>query len=352
MAWISLFFIIFNLQAAELERFLTKHSSETLRFISMDGRYAYVQKKSGVLGLVSSFRSIDFISDTSSNDFFVKASRFKKRLAIESIPHTHDILSLFKNHKIYVVDYGNSITREIGLGRGSKLHLNDEWITYFDILQKKILVLNLVTQKKFEISLSKKANPFFIPEVEMISSRVVIYSDINEQGYSAMISYNLENSKSSIIYKSSQTATKIELCQQENYIAVGEFPFEGVSRGSKIHRIKVSEVVNLSSYESIYQSTEQDIGNMICLLDSIFFIKTLNHNKSLNLKTTEAVKLDLKTLNLSALSNLKSVTQLVEMDGRVLIPLRAELFVLEGRANLSEDILKATPAKEELQIDL
>jgi hypothetical protein len=352
MHWISLLFLSLSLSAAELPRFLTKHSPETLRFISMDGRYSYVQKKPGVLGFVSNFKSTDFLTDTNSNEFVIKSSRFKARLAIESIPNAHDEFNLLKNHRIFVVDYGNTLAREVGKGRGSRLHLGDEWITFYDMLTKTIYVQNLVTQKKFEIKLSAKPNPFFIPEVEMVSSRAVVYTDINEQGYAALISYDLQDLRSSIIYKSAQTATRIELCQNEGYLGVGEFPYEGVSRGSKIQTITLSQMINLSGLTTLYNSVEQDVGNMVCLPNSIYFVKTMNQDKVLNYKTTEAVKLDLKTQNIEAKSNLKHVTQIFEMDGRVFIPLRGEFLVLEGSSNLGQDVLKAAPSKEELQIDI
>jgi hypothetical protein len=352
MGWISIFLICFTLHAVDLPRFLTKHSADSLRFISMDGRYAYVQKKPGVLGMVTSFKSSDFLSESHSNYFTVKSSRFKNRITIESEPNAFDEMSLIKHHKIFVVDYGNTVVREIGLGRGAKLHLLDEWISYYQMYDKKIIIQNLVTQKKFEIKLSKKANPFFIPEVEMISSRTVIYSDINEEGYSAMILFDLENLKSNIVYKSSQTATRIELCQQEGYLGIGEFPFDGVDRGSKISYIPIKNIANLAGMTSLYTSIEQDIGNMVCLPNWIYFIKTMNQDKQLNYKVTEAVKLDIKTQNIEPKTELKAVSQLIEMDGRVLVPFRGDFFVLEGEANLSEDTLKSTSSNEELQIDI
>lgn len=352
MAWISLILFCLSLQAAELPRFLTKHSPETLRYISMDGRYAYVQKKAGVLGLVSSFRSTDFLSEANTNDFAVKSSRFKLRLAIESVPNAFDEMSLIKNHKIYVVDYGNTQTREIGMGRGARLHLRDEWMTFYDMFEKKIMIVNLVTQKRFEIKLSKKANPFFIPDVEMVSSRSVVYTDINEQGFSAMVNFDLTTSSSTIMYKSSQTATRLELCQHEGYLGVGEFPYEGVDRGSKISMVPVTDSTNLAGLQTIYTSVEQDIGNMVCLPNWIYFVKTMNQDKQLNFKVTEAVKLELKTQNIEAKTSIKAVAQLIEMDGRVLIPFRGEFFVLEGQSNIGEDSLKSAPSKEELQIDI
>lgn len=351
MLWISLLFAILHLGAAELPRFYTKHSAETLRFISMDGRYAYVQKKAGVLGLVSNFRSVDFLSENNSNSFLVKGSRFKTRLVIESIPNAHDEMSLLNNHKIYVVDYGNSMSREIGYGRGAKLHYNDEWITYFDIRTKVIKVQNLLTQKKYEIIVSKKANPFFIPEIELVSANKLIYTDINESGSSALISFDLATKGSTVLYKSTQNATRLELCSHETYLAVGEFPYDGVSRNSKISFAKLTDLNSLGGTTSLYSSVEQDVGNMVCLTDSIYFVKTINHDKDLNYKVTEAVRLDVKTQNLEAKTSLKHVSQIIEMDGRVMIPLRGVFYVLEGTSNIGTDTLKV-PTKEELQIDI
>ena len=352
MVWISLIFMVFGLKAAELPRFLTKHAPETLRYISMDGRYAYVQKKPGVLGFVSSFRSVDFISDTNRSDFLVKASRFKKRLAIEVIPNAHDEFNLLKRNRIFVVDYGNSVAREVGQGKAARLHLGDEWISYYDAYEKVIYLQNLVTQKKYDIRLSKKQNPFFVPEVEMLTANTVTYTDINEAGFAVFISFNLQAKSSTVIYRSPQTATRMELCQQDNYLAIGEFPYDGVNRGSKILHIKTNNAINLSGYTTVYNSVEQDIGNIVCLSESIFFVKTLNFDSQLNFKVTEAVKLDLRSQQVEAKSDLKHVNQLIEMDGRVLIPLRGEFLVVEGKNNLGEETLRSVPSREELQIDL
>lgn len=352
MVWISLLFAFFSVEAAELQKLLTKHPAETLRYISMDGRYAYVQKRPGVLGLVTSFRSTDFLSEGNSNDFLVRGSRFKARLAIESIPNAHEQMSLLSNHQIFVVDYGNTVTRKVGLGRNAKLHLQDEWITYYDVLTRVIHIQNLVTQKKYEIKLAVKPNPFFIPEVEMINSKIITYTDINGTGFAALVSYDLDTAKSNIIYKASQSGTRLELCQSQEYLGLGEFPYDGALRGSKIQTVKTTGSVNLASLSTHYSSIEQDIGNMVCLPHSIYFVKTMNQDKDLNFKVTEAVKLDIKTENIEARSKLKAVAQIIEMDGRVMIPMRGEFFVLEGTPNIGEDTLKAPQNKEELQIDL
>jgi hypothetical protein len=352
MAWISFIFLLTSLSAKELPQFLTKHSSESLRYINMDGRYAYLQRKPGVLTYVNNFKSVDFLTGASNDDFLIKGSRSKNRLIIEAIPNSHDELNLMKNHRIFVVDFGNTKAREVGPGRGARLHLDDEWISYYNMIDKVVHIQNLLTQKKYEIKLTKKPHPFFIPDVEMINQRSVVYTEINETGYSALVTFDLLEKKTAINYKSSQTGTRLELCQGEGYLGIGEFPYEGVSRNSKISFINTSDVMNLAGTTGLYSSAGPDIGNMLCTSGAIYFVKTISHDQRLNLRTTEAVRLDLKTQNLEVRSDLKNVSQLIEMDGRVLIPFRGKLFVVEGSSNLGEDVLKPKPGQEELEIDI
>lgn len=351
MAWISLFLLI-NSFAAELPRLMTKHTSDTLRFISFDGKYAYVQKKAGVLGLVSNFKSLDFLTEPNNNDFLIKSSPFQKRLIIESIPSSHNEINLFKKHQIYIVDYGNTQTRLIGEGQNAKLHQNDEWLSFYDPKQKTINLQNLLTQKKIQIKISQRLNPFFKPQVEMLSPESLIYTDINETGHSALIFHNHINSKSQIIFKSNQSATKIEICLINNNLIMGEFPFEGVLRSSQIQITSLKPQTTPSGFTSIYSSFAQDLGNIVCSPNGLYFVKTTSFDSSINFKTTEAAKIDINTKSIEIKTDLKNVGQIIDMDGRILIPSRGELLVIEGDSNLKEDVLKKSPTSEELQIDL
>lgn len=349
MLWISFILLSFSLFAKDLPRFLTKHPIESIRFITLDGRFAYVQKRPGVLGLINSFRSVDFISETSKSDFLVKDSRFKRRLIIETIPDAQEY-NLIKNHKIGVVELGKTLITEIGFGKGSRLHLDDEWITFYDGMEKQITIQNILTQKKYFIKLPAKTSPFFMPEVEMVSSDTVVYTDVNDRGFVALISYNLVTQKSTIIYKSSQSGTRIELCQAKGYMGIGEFPYDDIARGSKILLISGS---NLAGYTTAYSSTDADLGNMICVEGAIYFVKTLTHQKKINFKVTEAVRLDLKTTKVQTITEMGAVTQIISMDGRILIPFRGDFHVLEGSHNLSDDKLKSPSSpQEELPLEI
>lgn len=355
MVWISLLLLslISSASAKELPKFLTKHPLDSIRFISLDGRYAYLQKRQGVLGMVTNFKSDDFLSDHSQSDFLVKDSRFKRRLIIEVIPDAQREFNVIKNHKLLVVDWGKTQTKEIGLGIGSRLHMDDEWVSFYNAVEKTITVHNVLTEKKYLIKLSPKVSPYFLPAVEMVSADTVTYTDVNEKGYAALIQYNLITQKSSVLYKSSQTGTRMELCQNQGYLAVGEFPYDDIARSSKIMQIPVTGATNLAGYQTVYSSTDADLGNMVCAERAVYFIKTMSNNKKINAKSTDAVKVDLKSTQVQTMSEIGSVTQLLSMDGRILIPYRGEFFVLEGTSNLSDDKLKAPVSNtEELPLEI
>jgi hypothetical protein len=357
MVWIStilLSLFSLNLGAKALPKFLTKYNIQTLKFITSNGQYAYTQKRPGVLGLVSSFRSVDFISESSTSDFIMRDSRFKKRLAIEIIPNAHSEYNLLKNHRIVVVDWGKTQVKEVGFGKGARLHLQDEWISYYDSYQRTIYIQNIITQKKYKITRSPKASAYFLPEVEMISSDTVVYTDIDYKGVVGLIKYNLITESSTLVYKNSTLGTRLELCQSQDYLGIGEFPYDDISRPSKILQIKLNASSQIGGYTTLYSSADADLGNMVCTPDSIYFVKTIRHLPKINFKQTEAVKLVLKNNVVESSSDLGSVSQLISMDGKVLIPFRGEHFVLEGSSDLSQDSLKSTPlsSEEELPLEL
>ncbi len=334
------------------EKLLTKHAVDAIRYIDGDGRVAYIRKRPGVLGIVSSFRSEEFVTDAPQSDFLVIASSLKRKVIVEVIKNQHTSFNVMRSNKLMVFNWAETKGKEIGSGMSTRLHIGDEWITFYQPDKKSIVIKNLVTEKEFSVKLLPKANPFFVPDVTMISSNLIVYTDVNDQGISSVISYQLLTGKTEVIYKSSQTATRMELCQQENYLAIGEFPYEGVNRGSKILQLPVMSSFNLGGFTTLYDSTEQDIGNIICLDDSVYFIKTMNQNPLLGMKTTEAVKLTLKNSQITQKTNLGNVSQLLNMDGRVLLPHRGSFYVLEGEYNLSSETLKNPGPKEELKLDL
>jgi hypothetical protein len=82
-----------------------------------------------------------------------------------------------------------------------------------------------------------------------------------------------------------------------------------------------------------------DIGNIVCSKENLYFVKTLDENKSLNTKKTEVAKIELKENKLSILTDLRYVTNIINMDGTILVPFREKYFVAEGKSRLNDDKL-------------
>jgi len=347
MLWINLILLASICFSSELPRLLTKHSADNLRFVSSDGEFIYIMKKSGVLGMVNNFNTYDVAIDQEGTNFLVSGSRFKNRLIIESVPRLNRELNVNKLHNISVIGRGKIQLTNIGEGITPKLHLNDEWISYYIPSQKKIVIQNVLTQKKHFIQLAIKTNLFFRPAVEMINDQAVLFTDLSEQNNITLQQYNLSTKKNIIIYRSSQNATRMEICSNKDYLAFGEFPFDQVQRSSQILFIQLSKTSNLAGYETFYKSENPDIGHMICLKDKIYFIKTINFQKKINYKTTEVAKINLKNKNIEIISQLRNVSRLIEMDDRILIPFRGEYFVVEGEHNFGEDKLKEVAREKE-----
>lgn len=346
MLLISLLLLSSLSYAQRLPQLLTKHAPETLRYISSDGNTAYVKKNNGVLGLVMGYRSSDFMSDKTYSDFLITDSFEKIRLAIEVIPEHHRTLDMNKLHHIYVTRKGQDKPIEIGQGRYPQLHLGDEWISFYRPNDQQIVLRNILTTKEYKISLSKKSNPFFFPYYAMTSSEYFVYTDINDRGLAQVNLLDLTTNKAQVLLRAGQPGTFFEVCQEKDYFAVGEFPYEGIQKGSRILTY-TRKGPKPSGYTTLYSTNDSDLGNMVCLKNSIYFVKTTSFDSTLVAKKTEAAKINLTDSKLEIKSNLENVTQIILMDGRVLLPFRENLFVLEGTSNIEVDTLQRIPNEGE-----
>ena len=356
--YLALFTIIFpSLAFAQrLPKLLTKQSLDNIRFINSTGRYTYYQKKPGVLNLSTNYRNQDFITTDSNSGFLISGSRDGLKLILQTIPNFHTEPNLIKNHKISVMNMGNTVVTDVGEGILPQLHLADEWLTWYMPYEKQLKIQQLKTKKTFEIKLSNKTNPFFRPQAVMLNPEIVAHTDMNDQGYEAILATNIATKKTQLIYKSPRLGNRLEICSHKGYIAYGEFPYTDSKSFSKISISKNNQGVSLNNFTTMYETDDNDIGRMVCLENSIYFVKTVQHNKKLGMKRTEAAQINLNNNQVTIRSDLEQVSQIINMDGRVLIPFRESVYVLEGESNLGDDTLKSpglnNNKKEDLKIGL
>ncbi|GEM_PF-1019793 len=338
-----------------LPRLLTKQALQNIKFIDSSGRYTYYQKKPGVLNLSTNFRNQDFVTTDSNASFQMSSSDNGIKLILETIPNFHNEPNLMKNHQISYLAKGNITLYEVGIGRFPRLHLVDEYISWYKPYERSIQIQQLKTKKTFEIKLSNRNNPFFQPQVVMLNPETVVYTDMNEQGYEAILSLNIPKKKTQVIYKSPRLGNRLELCQSKSYLAYGEFPYTDTRSFSKIAMSKNTQGYSLNNFTTLYESDDNDIGRMVCLENSIYFVKATEHNRKIGSKQTEVAQINLVNKQVVIKSDLEQVSQIINMDGRILVPVRENIYVLEGVSDLGDDTLKSPGiynTKEDLKIGL
>ncbi|MBY0516731.1 MAG: hypothetical protein K2P81_07480 [Bacteriovoracaceae bacterium] len=338
------FIFIFSTSAwarIELPRFAAKQALENIRFMTVDGRITYNQKRSGALAFATSFRTIDILENPQGTNYYITASSYRKKMVIEVEKEWHRNLDLTKNNELLIGTFAGTQFLPIGAGRAPRLHLDDDWITWFDAKEKVIHVHFLrVKDRHYVIKLNPKLNNFYIPEVVMLNPETIMYTDINDKGFAALLSYNIISQKLTVIKKSEVSGTRMELCRFGNYIAMGEFSFDDANRGSSIQVLAWKDKPNLAGFTNLYRVSDNDIGNMVCGKDNVWFVKTMSEDRKLNIRQTEAVSLEINTSKITMRSELERVTNIIEMDGRILLPFREDIFVLEGPAGANNDVLK------------
>jgi len=334
--------------ANTLPIFAAKQSIENIRFVTFDGRYTYAQKRSGALTLSTSFRNEDVLENPPGTNYYVTSSKDRKRVAIEVEANWHQELDLTKNHTIYVAPYGATKVEKVGIGRFPRLHLNDEWLTWYDPKERAIHVQFIAVPDRHQIiKLGRKHNPYFMPEIVMLNPETVLYTDINDKGFAALLAWNMIDKRMTVVQKSAQSGTRLELCRYGDMIALGEFSYDDSNRGTAIYykASRAGAPSTLGGFNNVYRVSENDLGQMVCARDSVWFVKTMSEDKTFNQRLTEAVQLELPSGKVTAKTQLNYVTNLIEMDGRIILPFREQFYVLQGSSGSSTEALQAPPTR-------
>ncbi len=326
--------------AAQLPRFETKQALENIRFISRDGLQTYAQKRSGGLTLIANFRASELVAGEPGTNYLVTSSPARGKVVIEVERAWHQELDPTKLHDLLVAPLGATKTTPVGRGRDPRLQLGDEWLTWYDPKEKAIHVQFLpVRDRHYLIRLSRKHNPFFRPQVAMINPETVLYTDVNEQGFAALLSYNLLSNQLTVLRKAEQSGTRMEICRHDRYLALGEFSYDDANRGSAIHVMAWQGAPAVGGLATLYKSSDNDLGQMVCAADRVWFVKTVAEDRKWNNRLTEAASMEFPSGKIEVKTRMERVTQLIEVDGRVFIPFRGETFVLSGDTGSKQDRL-------------
>ncbi len=329
-----------------LPELLAKQAINNIRFISFDGKYTYYQKRTGQLSLASNYKIFDVIKGKPLDQFNFVSSGFRKKLIITQNKNYHSFLSIRAKESIYLINYGETESRYLGDGLAPKLHRNDLWISYYDPYTKEINFAQTNNDAiKFKVKINAKKDPYFIPQVAFLSDEAVLFTDSNQDGMLALFKYTRSTNKAELIKKFLNPFLKIELCSNNSHLYLAQFGLSISSTGSEIREINESNLATIDSIAPIYLSPLSDVGNIVCSDEKeLFFSKNIGISNSN--PAYEVASLNLETKNLKIHTYFKNVTQLIDMDGILLINEKGKTYIVKGNNDFKYIDVLAAPEKE------
>ncbi|MBF0312607.1 MAG: hypothetical protein HQK50_01570 [Oligoflexia bacterium] len=330
--------------SGKLPKLESKQQSSKICFLSSDGKITYYQKRPAKLMLSSKFTTKEVLSGPPDAFFTMVSTLNRKRMIIE-MASFHLFSNSDQQNFLYACDYGSSITIPVGRGTSPKLHLEDSWVSYYSTESKTLYFQSLLPNRaynKFQVTLKAQINPYFIPAVVMLSDQTILYTDIDNEGVSGIFLLERSLKQNKLAYKGKNKGGKIELCLQDKNLVVGEFSSPDVpsSSGSEISTLDVSKTTAFLQMKSLYLSTKSDPGNIECQNSKklIYFIQNQSLGEGLELQA-ELVALHPDTKEVKLISDLKNVTQVLNIDDRILIPFQGDFYIAAGENNDTKDAL-------------
>lgn len=340
---ISLF--LFNSAQAKivLPELLAKQAVTNIRYLSQDGKFTYYQKRSGSLLFSSNYKVIEMTKGTLGTQYTVIGTSARKKIIVMQNENYHNFFSLRAKENIYITDFGDTTLKPMGKGSSAKLHLDDSWLSYYDYYEKTIFFESTAnTAVKFSIKLNNKINPYFNPQVVMSDENTIYYTDLGENGAPGLIQFKRNISKTEVIFKATTPMIKAEICLHNENLILGLFGINYSKEGTSIAKAKLP-LIDFSKRETIYTSPVNDIGQMVCDFnnESITFIKNYGSTEVAN---TDLVDLYPETKVLKPLSEMKTITSVINMDGTLLALDKGKYFIVKGTIDYKNvDSLKALP---------
>jgi len=314
----------------------TKQNIRNIRFISRDNNYSLFQNRSGELILSLNFAIFPLIKGIKGSDYNVTSTPYRKFIVIEKNDHKHNYLSSRNLHEIFITKWmKKNDPIYIGQGISPQLHLDDSIISYYNPFISTIFfkdLNNLVLE--YQVKISAKSNPYFIPTIVMIDNNSIVYTDINGSGYYGLRKLNRGTRETTLLWKAKSQQTFIEICKNKKNIFLFIKSSNPIQTGSKLIALPLN-FKNINDATTIYNSNFKDYGNLKCSSDEqLFFVKNIKNKKS------DVASIDLATKKIKIITDFGNVTQIVDMDGTILLPLNGEVYAINGRTDFQKDVLK------------
>jgi len=321
--------------SAKLPTFVTKQDTKNIRFLSYDGSMTYYQRSNGSLQLSTNYKVSEVLKLSEKSQYLVFVSPNKKYTLISHQKNPFSRATSRKTKNLYLSQYGSTKTKRVGLGIFiSFLGKKSEYFSYYlPTLKKIVIVKSSNINIKKEIQVAAGLNPYFIPQVVMINNQNILFSDLNAQGIPGLRIFNFEKSLSTLFYKAPSFESKLKICAGKSELFIWESSYNKQTPGTRITKVPYKSF-NRDKQTFVYQSEENDRGNLIChKKGSLFFIK--KHMKQ-NASLFDVAQFNLKTSKTKLISDLGYVSSLINLDGRLLIPFQGKLYGLDDKSDMSK----------------
>jgi hypothetical protein len=345
IVYILFFLSILDVAQAKiiLPELLTKQAVGNIRFLSQDGKFTYYQKRSGSLLFSSNYKVAEILTGKLGTQYTVIGTSARKKVIVLQNENYHTFYSQRALEKIFLLDFGETTAKEIGTGAAARLHLNDSWISYYDYYSTMLTFEHTTNSAlRFTIRLNNRINPYFTPQVIMSDEDTVYYTDLSENGAPGLLQFKRSTKKAEVIYKTTTPMIKAEICLHNNSLIMGLFGINSSTEGSTISKVNLP-IADFTKRSLIYKSAINDIGQLVCDYDknALAFIKNYGTNENYK---TDIVELNPETQKLTLLSELNTVTSILNMDGTILALDKGKYFIAKGNNDYKNiDSLKSLP---------
>jgi hypothetical protein len=261
----------------------------------------------------------------------------------------HTFLSTRLSEKIFLLNFGEASPREVGKGISPSLHLEDNWISFYDPYQRIIHFEHTTNSAlKFSLKLNNKINPYFIPQVVMVDESTIYYTDISDNGNFGLIEFKRNIDKSELIFKANSPTQRLEINKCNDNFILSELPMPFSNENTTISYVKTNNVKDIAKREKVYSSDLSDLGHITCdyLNGSIYFIKNTGKDK---LSYFDIATLNLNTKKVEVLTDLKTVSTIINMDSLIITFDRGKYLIIKGNDTDFKNIdslKKVVPNKE------
>lgn len=326
---------------SKLPELSTKQSIDNIRYISKGGKFTYYQNIKGELKVSTNYQVSTVLTGKPNTQYLVTSSDEEDFITILQI---EDILRnnwQKADHKIYYSKLGSTEAKLVGNGVSPKIHLNGKFLTFFQYENKQIQIINLINPSQIKsIEPQNNLNPYYIPQISMVTPTDAIFTDINNKGYGAVLMYSVTSKEFEVVYKSKIPFSKIEICYQNENIYIGEFPLAFSNPQSSITEVPLFNNPQFKTQKNLYSVPLPDMGNIICDNERIFFLKTTSFKQSINQRYVEVAELNIKTSEVKVLSNLGQVSDLSKTGNLILANYLGKYYIVKGNNEFTDDSIK------------